>query len=347
MTRAGGTAMEESDLELISALQIAPRASWAEIGRVLGRHPTTLATRWERLRESGTAWVTAHLMGDPREMTVTLHDVLCRPDQRRNVVEALCRIPEIASVDECSRQKDIMLTVFSRSFEWLHAELTPQLDVIPGLVRHESYYLTELHYAAHDWRITQLNPWQTEQLRQLAIKPSADSVQLPSDFIDIARILARDGRASAAEISAATGVPPSTARRRLQRVLESGVLALRCDVAHSRVGYPLACQWQARLPIDKHRQVAQVLRQLGALRLCGSITGRANLVFAFWLRNQAQVVEIERGIAQLLPDLEIIESSMFNSSLKRMGWRLGPGGVATGEVVVPRSIWEGARISGR
>lgn len=342
--------LDETDLELISALQIAPRASWVELAEILDRHPTTLATRWERLRSSGTAWVTAHLMGDPKEMTVTLHDVICRPDQRRNVVEALCRIPEVASVEECSRQKDIMLTVFSRSFDWLHAELTPQLDVIPGLLRHESYHLTELHHAAHDWSVTQLSSAQNEQLRRIRqkpMKPSFSHTQLPPDFIEIAKVLSKDGRATASDVAVETGLSVSTSRRRIQRVIESGVLAFRCDVAHTRVGFPLACQWQARLPIEMHRDVSQTLRQLGALRFCGSITGRANLVFAFWLRNQAQVVQIERGIAQFLPELKIIESTMFNSSVKRMGWRLGSGGVATGEVVVSDHIWDGAHVSGR
>ena len=36
------------DLELVHALQIAPRATWSQLGAALGRHPTTLAARWDQ-----------------------------------------------------------------------------------------------------------------------------------------------------------------------------------------------------------------------------------------------------------------------------------------------------------
>ena len=337
----------EEDLELISALQIAPRMSWAEAGEVLDRHPTTLAGRWARLRASGSAWITAHILGNPREMAVTYHDVQCQPGRRREVVEALCRIPDIASVEECSRQKDIMLTVFSPSPDWLHQQLTPQLDRIPGLLRHEAYYSTELHSGAFDWRMAGLSRSQNERLRAIAGPRLESAAPLPADFAKIVQVLCRDGRATATDISAATGLPATTARRHLQRILESGLLVFRCDIAQSLAGYPLACQWHARLPVQHHREAAHVLRRAGALRLCASITGQSNFMFMYWLRNPAEIMDIERALALSLPELEFMESTMITHIPKRMGWRLGSDGTASGEVQAPGTSWQIPRMKKR
>jgi hypothetical protein len=51
--------LAEEDRLLVDALQIAPRASWAAIGEVIGMAPITAARRWQRLADNGTAWVTA------------------------------------------------------------------------------------------------------------------------------------------------------------------------------------------------------------------------------------------------------------------------------------------------
>lgn len=339
------TAFSEADLELICGLQIAPRVSWSDLGSVLGRHPTTLANRWQRLRDAGAAWVTAHIHGHPHEMAVTFHDVRCEPGRRTEVIDALCAIGDVATVEECSRQKDAMLMVFAPSTGWLHTQLTPQLDAIPGVLQHQASYCTELHSTGFDWTMNVLSRSQNEQLRALAERRPYSPAPLPENFSDILQVLCRDGRATAADIAAATGLPPTTARRRLQRILDSGALTVRCDVAQAVAGYPLACQWYARLPVAQHRDAAQILRRCGALRLSASITGPSNLLFMFWLRNPAEVMEIERRLAVSLPDLRIDETTMISSIAKRMGWRLGADGRATGVVQAPGLAWTAPRMA--
>src|SRR5947208_1097930 len=148
----GGLLMElsEEDLRLINALQISPRISWTDAAEVLDVHATTLASRWERLRESGAAWTTAHLMGDPKNA--------CLP------------------------------------------------------------------------------------------------------------FLARDGRASAAEIARALGRHPATVQRQLGRVLASRMLSFRCEIAQQYSGYPITCQWFANVPAGQHEAAAAELRAVRNVR---------------------------------------------------------------------------------
>ncbi len=180
---------------------------------------------------------------------------------------------------------------------------------------------------AFDWTVSTLSRAQIERLRTIAGPRRHSPAPLPESFADILQVLCRDGRASAAEVAAATGLAPTTARRRLQRIFDSGALVFRCDVAQAAAGFPLACQWHARLPVEKHREVARILRDCGALRLCASITGPSNFMFMFWLQNPAEVMDLERQLASRLPELRVTESTMISHIAKRMGWRLGAMGV--------------------
>ena len=85
--------LSEDDFDLINALQIAPRISWTDAAGVLGVHATTLAARWERLKASGVAWITAHWMGDPQQMCLALVDVDCEMRLRAEVTASACRNP--------------------------------------------------------------------------------------------------------------------------------------------------------------------------------------------------------------------------------------------------------------
>ncbi|MET7782244.1 AsnC family protein [Streptomyces mirabilis] len=52
--------VDETDLALVHALQIAPRAPWTAVGQALGIDPMTAARRWARLTGTGCAWVTCY-----------------------------------------------------------------------------------------------------------------------------------------------------------------------------------------------------------------------------------------------------------------------------------------------
>lgn len=84
--------LDEQDLALLHALQIAPRLSWADAARVLGPTPATLAGRWERLRSQGMAWVTVHV-GRLRNVTVAFVELDVAPTGRGEVIDVLCRDP--------------------------------------------------------------------------------------------------------------------------------------------------------------------------------------------------------------------------------------------------------------
>ncbi len=337
------TLLTEEDLQLVHALQIGPRLPWSVLGEILDAHPTSLADRWHRLEDSGLAWITAHPVGHPDQMALSFHDVQCAPGRRREVAEAIADIPDVFTIEECHRDRDLMLTAITPHPAVLTASVYPQLDGIPGLARYETAFCTRLHGSGGDWQLDALSAEQRSALRAAAgprPKSFAHYVAPPASFGPIVRALGRNARTTAAHIAEETGLHPATARRRLQKVLDSRTLSFRCEVSHRAAGYPVICQWFARLPAGDHDAAAAALATLGALRLCASTTGRTNFTFMMWLRSAADIMTVEQAASRRLPTLEIRESVIIAAIPKRVGWRLDPDGARTGEFVPPGSAWD-------
>lgn len=332
--------LDEDDLALINVLQIAPRISWSDAAEVLGVHATTLAARWDRLRTTGAAWTTAHLIGDPKQMCLALVDVHCEMRLRADVTATLAAIPEVLTVEEAASNRDLMLTVIAPTLARFTDHVLPQFKAIPGLLKYRTTLGTRLHTAGHAWRLNTLDKAKHNALNALA-RPEGSTptaarpgAPLPPSHLDLVPFLARDGRTGAAEIARNLGRSPATVQRQLNRVLSSGLLSFRCEIAQNLSGYPVSCQWFANVPPGQHEAAAAELRSLRTVRLSASTTGSTNFVILMWLNSLADVMTAELALQQRIPQIELVESVVILSNAKRMGWMLNPDSTASGTVVV-------------
>ena len=342
--------LSEDDLALINALQIAPRVSWADAAEVLGVHATTLAARWERLRSGGASWVTAHLIGDPKQMCLAFVAVDCEMNRRDDVTAQLAAIPEIVTIEEAASHRDLMLTVIARSLEDFSTHVVSRLKDIDGLQKYQTALCTRLHTGGNAWRLNVLSRSQQASLRSLALappsasgRPDAAPAPLPASHLDLLPFLAEDGRATAAEIARALGRNPATVQRQLNRVLASGILSLRCEVAQRYSSYPVTCQWFATVPAGQHEAAAAAIRTIRDVRLSASTTGPTNFVIIMWLHSLADVMDAELNLQQKVPGIDLVESVVMLRTVKRVGWMLNPDSTASGAVVV---LPGGAELAG-
>ncbi|MCZ2401847.1 Lrp/AsnC family transcriptional regulator [Paenarthrobacter sp. Z7-10] len=327
--------LSEDDLALINALQIAPRVSWTDAADILGVHATTLASRWERLRSSGAAWITAHLIGEPDKMSLSFLDVQCDLNRRSPVIDAACAIPEIVTVDEAARNRDLILTVITPTLAELSQQVIPALAAIPGLNRYQVSLCTRLHLGGDNWRLNILTRAQQQQFGQRKRTEAAGRDPFPAVSPDMIRMLMRDGRTTAAQMSRELGGHPATVRRQLDRLLASHLLTFRCELAQAYSGFPVTCHWFGRVPADRHDEVARALGSFRNVRLIASTTGSTNFMVGMWLRSVADVISAELAMAERVPELHLVESAVILNSPKRVGWLLEPNGKATGVVVLP------------
>jgi DNA-binding Lrp family transcriptional regulator len=208
--------LDEQDLALINALQVAPRISWAQAAPVLGSTPATLAERWERLRDEGIAWVTAH----PRLQDISLAfvDVDCTPGSRWEVIRELSLDPRVASIEQSARGRDLLLTVMTPDLPTMTVFVLDDLPNVPGVQHSRTQLVKDVHRQGGDWRLGALEPSQVAALKAAAAPAVPDAtVTLPPDPWPLIEAVVADGRRSAADIARLTGRNPATVRRQLAR----------------------------------------------------------------------------------------------------------------------------------
>ncbi len=326
--------LDEQDLSLLHALQIAPRVSWADAARVLGSTATTLAARWERLRCSGTAWVTAHTGGKLSTVTLAFVELDVAPQRRGEVIGSLCRDPRAASINETASGREMILTVLTPDHDSLTRFVLDELPRIPGVQRIDTHLATKVHAEGSHWRLDALDPAQRSELHA-ASRRADGPASISEHYWPVVQALIHDGRRSAADIARVLGRNPATVRRQVGKLLAWEGLSLRCDVAQVRSQWPISCMFLAEVPAAELDHTVRSLRTLAELRLCVSTVGKANLLFELWARSPTDLRRLELLLTEKLPSLSITERVLVLRVAKRMGWLLDESGRCTGEIVVP------------
>jgi hypothetical protein len=279
------------------------------------------------------AWVTAHLGSTGAQGHTAFIGLECRPGHRPEVLERLCADPDIATVEESARAWDVRLTVVSPSWQQLTREVLPGLRADPAVLRTQVTVATRLYAIGSYWRLDVLSPEQQRRVAALRTGVVRPQGATPPQLERMLEVLARDGRATAAEIAEATGAHPTTAARHLREAIETGLVSLRCELAQEHSGYPVGCQWYVRVPPAQLEAAVQYLRTYRTLRLCASTSGDSNLTFMMWLRSPSDIVDVEAGLQSAASGVQVIESDVGGRTHKRMAWMLREDSTATGEVV--------------
>lgn len=326
---------DERDLELLHALQISPRISWAGAARVLGTTATTLAARWHRLRSEGAAWVTVHPGRRLSGVPVAFIEIDVAPAERDEAIRALCREPRAATVEETASGHDLLVTTFASRWDSLRRFALDDLARLPGVRRINTRTATQIHREGSQWRLDALDRDQRSMLAPGHESNGAPERTLPPKDWPLVEALTRDGRSSAADLARTTGRNPATVRRQLARLVSSGLVSFRCEVAQLRSRWPVMCTWFAQVPPRELQRTVQSLTTLPDLRLCASVTGTANVMFSVWAGSPTDVVSLEQRVHEKLPWVVLTESVLTLRTAKRMGWILDSSGHATGQVVVP------------
>lgn len=332
--------LDDEDVQLVHALQIAPRASWTSLAPILGVHSTTLAARWKRLSDSGIAWVAAHSVNTRLCPVTAFIEVMCELTRRDEVIRALTAIPDVVSLDISARHRDLLLVISVPTIAHLSERTLPLIAAVAGVEHIETSICTRMHVAGDSWSVQSLGPAQARLVSQLAARtrPRAHG-SAPRVSTEVLNALAIDGRLSASEIARGLELSEPTVRRQIRAAIDHGLVNLRCELAQDVSGTPITAQWFATVPASEHEALARRVAQIPGVRLCASTTGRTNILLTFWLRSISEVPRIEALLAEAVPAIVFRESAIALRIVKRVGWLLGDGGRATGEVVPPP--WDG------
>lgn len=327
-------ALDEDDLALVEALQRDPRAPWTEVAEVVGTNAVTASRRWDRLRSGGAAWVT----GTPGPGTwdaqcLAYVDVSCHPGAKTSVAEQVAGDVHALSVDITAGGSDLLVTVAAMDLRTLGNYLLDRLDRVPGVTATRARIATRLYAEGSLWRLGVLPTVQP------TAGPRPFGRTSPLDDVDRGLMLAlgADGRASYAALAVATGTSQPTARRRVERLVSSGAVLLRTEVAAPLAGWPVSVVLWADAPAGRLDDVAAQLGQVRQVRLCATLASTPSLVLVAWLNSLDEVHRFEQSLVQGVPGVSVLDRLVVLRAVKRMGRLLDERGRATSSV--PMDVW--------
>ena len=336
--------LDEEDLLLVEALQRDPRAPWTAVAEVVGTNAVTASRRWERLRSTGAVWVTGVPgPGSHHAQCLAYVDVTCVPSARTWVAQELAGDAHALSVDITAGSSDLLLTVAAVDLRTLGRYLLERLDRVPGVTGTRARIATRLHAEGSLWRLGMLPPAGAGHLADLGPRagsgpfPAAGALVLDGVDRDLMSAMGADGRASYATLAQVAGTSQPTARRRVDRLITSGSVLLRTEIAAPLAGWPVSVVLSADAPAGRLDDVAATLGRLRQVRLCATLASTPSLVLVAWLSSLAEVHRFEQGLVQRVPDLRVLDRLVVLRAVKRMGHLLDEQGRAVG--VVPMDVW--------
>ncbi|MGW0994257.1 Lrp/AsnC family transcriptional regulator [Streptomyces sp. NPDC002520] len=324
--------LDELDLSLLNALQVAPRVPWSLIGEALEVDAATASRRWAKLSRSGRAWMSVYPgVRDLTQINIAFIEVACEAGAALRVAAELAAERRVSTVEHTTGDHDLLLTVHMPSLAALSEFLLTGVGVIAGVRSTRAHLATTVLVEGSSWRLRTLDAAQKRRLEQ-AVRipaPQRPRARLSRRDLELAEELAPDGRASYSDLAARLGLGVSTVRRRVDALLADGSVVVRCEVAQPLSGWPVSASLWGRVPPARLGHAARKLAAMPETRLCTAVTGsRPNLLLAVWLRGVGDMQRLETVLGEQVPELEVVDRALSLRHVKRMGWLLDEQGCA-------------------
>ncbi|ALJ19310.1 Lrp/AsnC family transcriptional regulator [Microbacterium sp. No. 7] len=326
---------DEIDLQIAHALQIAPRASWRDIGDALGLSATTVARRWEAMSERGDAWIGAYVAGPYSRMAHVMVSV--DRSRHREVLDRLARMGSVVSIEEISGRWDVVLTATAISVARL-SEVINAVRAADGVTASHTTLSMGIVQHGAKWRLDALSPAQVARVSALGVHGLVEPLgQIDAFDRDLAFLLGHDARMPATALAQKLGVSINKVRRRFARLVDSGWLSLRCDVSLAMSGHEFVAYLQLRVPPAQLQEYARMLTALPEIRLVTYMAGPYNLVVMVMLRKPEDMPPLETRIAELCPRADVYDRVVLLRFHKRIGRVLDADGRV--RAFVPMDFW--------
>lgn len=310
------------DLQIINALQIHPRVSWAQLGKILRVDASTISRRWSALTAERQVWTTCYEGGPlaPEQRINALVEIRCVPGRRGDVIAELGRQGPIFSVHCTTGARDLYVMISTHTLLAMDRYIDEHIAVIPGITGTRTHYLRTIYVEGSNWRLHELTPAQVTALEHL--RPTDPPRERRPIHDEIVAALATDVRRTAADLHKKLGRSISVISRDIDAVLAAPWVRCRVDFAHTLLGWSAAAVLWMNVPFAEMERVTTAFKQLDNVRLCASVTGEANLAAFLWLRDLGELDAIDGKVAQVFPSVTIKDRWIVPRIAKRTGYIL-------------------------
>jgi DNA-binding Lrp family transcriptional regulator len=321
--------LDELDHQLLHALGIDARVSFARFAHLVGVSEQTVARRFRRLRAAGVVRVVGMIDPLPLGETPWIVRVQSRPDGAVALADALARRPDVGWVTLTSGGSEIICVILSRSREQRDELLLQRLPKTAQVLGVSAHAVMHRFKTAETWSYpgTRLTEEQCAELRAQAIggdrqdddPTGGDVLRLSAGDDVLLAELAVDGRARISRLAEATGWTPARVNRRMEELIRSGLLYFDAEMAHRAVGFrSRAFLWLTVTAAHLHA-TGEALAQHEEVRFAAATTGKTNLVASVIFRNTAHLYRFVNESLGALPAITGMEISPSLRTVKQGG----------------------------
>jgi DNA-binding Lrp family transcriptional regulator len=308
--------LDELDRQLVHCLAVDGRASLRDIARVLEVSDQTVARRYRRLRSAGVLRVVGL-----KTKTGSLGWFLrmrCVPGSGPAIAAALARRPDTAWIQLLSGDTEVLCAIRGDAREE-GEKLLARLPRSSRIVAVTAYSL--LHsYASGATALGFLNALPPERVEPLRHPVRAGRVELgePGE-LDAAlfEALGADGRASHADLAAATGWSESTVRRRMDQLRDAGVLYFDLEMDMPAFGFRASTWLWMSVPPSNLAEAGEALAKYPEVAYAAATTGPTNLAVCAICRDETEFYEFMTAKVGALPGVERVETAPIIRSVKQ------------------------------
>lgn len=322
-----------TQLNIIAALQVAPRAPHSALAEVLDIPRSTLTRQILHLIDSKLVRLIGRYDwplvtdGMPSQLWIR-----CHPGCTRKVLDELRRFNEIQFLILTTGSIDIYADIYPLRGSDIQNLTTSVIPAIPGISSIQTHLVLKTTKVGQSWRLNRLSEAQVTKLEQfcepVVREPFADISELSGLEYRILRRLGSDIRVSSGELARTLSVSSSTVYRTIQTLLQSGAVSPRVEIEPAALGYGLNVI--IAMQVDP-RAIPAVLEGLTAhpsSRMVSMVTGSASVVYSGVFRNENELAQfIVVGLGELdgirALDVSVGRDVVRRYWMDRSGVRLG------------------------
>lgn len=329
----------ESDLQVVHALQEAPRAPWTVLAGVLGTDARTIARRYERLRHAGYLRV-AITLGQRALAGAFWAHLRARtlPGQALMAARQLAAWPQAPVVRVTDGSFEVYALLTGRDGRLLWREAQQRIARIPQIVQADLHTVIATIDVGGAERLDTLSNAQVAQLRawQSRLAPHGrEATRFTAADTDLCVLLNRDGRADVASLATELGRSPSSVARRITRLQSDGYIDFLAMIAEPLSSRPLCALIWCRIASEELPQLQQRRSALHWLGLLTVGTGRSNVMLMANLPTMLSLDMVLTQLHSICPSLEVHETQLSAQSIKRQSRMVTDDELWTDEVLNP------------
>ncbi|RKT86846.1 DNA-binding transcriptional regulator, Lrp family [Saccharopolyspora antimicrobica] len=336
--------LDDLDLDLVSALQEAPRAPINALAEAVGSSPSTVGRRLQRLHAERLLRVIGQLdwtlisETHPRHVWITT-----APGRLQDVARKLAELPEAQYVAMTTGRADVYCTVRPLGRDAVKDLLTQRIPSVPGVVSTQSDLVLKPFGRAEAWRVDRLAEAQLAVLAPHRIDPqeAVEPQSLSEQEREATRLLHADARLTSSDLSRALGVSQSTAHRLIAGLLERQVVRPRVEVEPALLGFPLEVALSLSTEPGSTEAVGRALGRHPSARYVSMVAGNATVIHQGVFRGEEHLADFLSADLAALPGIRSVEVSVVLDVLRRY-WitRTGP---RLGEADLPLRFFQPQR----